>query len=737
MSACEVLTKPSKGRTRKAKKEPVLVLRSGLTQDSSEEPPAYEKLVFPVLPGTGSLPNGHCVKNRPNGTLTTVTALVHNDSIDDLPEKLKPEVDKPFDKSQENIPNGHVPREKVEKNVREREYDIDLTVAKGQTIVPNGHVLQQNAEELYSENEAIDIHGSRTTQKDTDVNDNYLKQEHQTDEEILLEISELEFELRDYVLTEQAKGLQTKTSSYRRPDYAAQIYGATENPTDLVHDPRMMCLKADHEGSLSGIDFSEAEHEQSYEADDELFYPDALQCNPMEQIVVEPDTIVNGDDMLDSEGSRVSSRPPVQNAISTRVSFLENLAEILLGNEEPDEKDSSEDDIVAFLADAPDKVKCMIAHYLKLRKLSCVLVSTSNFHYALHSSASLELPQLTSHCYEFLDENPQFDQRSLVNNCEKCQSLVATRNQETVRTKEATQSRLSSPHFCIAFSRVEPQRTHIEVIDINAGHEIYSRDSRRSFLCDRGFACCSAHYRDCPYVFVSGGRHKHSRQMWRYDVIVSEWKKVASMIHGRSYHSMVSYNDCAIYVIGGDDVACIEEYSLETKRWSECARLVSPVESPACAVFEKKIYIFGGSESVGRVQCFTPRANKMETLHPLPCPIIDGHAVVFRDKIFVFSGQGQVASFEPVTGLSYICASQPIIRSKFCLFVNKDKVYITGGRLEAESPDEESEYNYRYNLSTNAWTRTRKLPKKLAVRTFCDVHIQRRCPVVPFDKMKI
>ena len=677
MSACEVLTERPKGnRTRKAKKEPNLVLRSGpetngdIVNDVREEPPSYEKCIFPVPQKSGSLPNGHYVQNSPNGTRTTVTALVHNDVE---PHKI--------------IPNELEPLEKAEDIVLGLEHDA----------------------------ESIDIHGNKTPHKDADFNDNYLQQETEIEEDDN-ENAELEKELREYVLAEQAKGLQTKSSSYKRPDYAAQIYGGvTVSQSDVFDEPKMLYLKvSDHEGSLSGIDISEAELDKSYEADEEL-------------------SIVYSRELTPVLSKKLVSEETIEKQESRH--YLEKIAEILLGNEKPDETTLSEDDVVTFLADAPDKVCNMIAYYLKTRKLSCLLLCTSNFHYALHASAVLELTQLTSHCYEFLDENPQFDQRSLVRNCEKCQSLILSRDTENV--KVMTKSKVSSPHFCIAFSRQDAQRTNIDVIDINTGSEIYNRDTKRPFLCDRGFACCSVHFHDCPYVFVSGGKHKHSRQMWRYDVIVSEWKKVPNMIHGRSYHSMIAFNNCAIYVIGGADVSCIEEYSLDTKRWSECVELGYPVESGACAVYEKKIYIFGGNGSVGRVQCFTPSTNKMEVLHPLPCPVMDGYAVVFRDKIFIFTGQGQVVSFEPVTGLSYICASQPIIRSKFCLFVNGDKVYITGGRLEEESPEQESEYNYRYNMSTNAWTRTRKLPKKFAIRTFCDVHIQRRCPVVPFDKMKI
>lgn len=700
MCACAVLTK--KSQTRKPKKEPTLVLRSvpnGEIPRLFEGPPSYDKCISP----TDGLPNGLNSKNRPNGTKTTVhvKALVHHDSSDNEEKetvaKEKTVIEKP-----KAVPNGHV-----------------------SSIV--GANLPGHAEVVH-ENESFDIHGDRTCRKDADVNDNYLKHEKQIEDE--LETSQND--IRNYVLAEQAKGLQYKTSCCKRPPYATSIYGGGEKvEDDMFDEPKMHYLKvSDHEDSLSGIDISENELEKSYEADEEMSLPGTLERHIRERSPIVAEIVIPEDEVETKQDSK---------------SYLETLADILLteqGDNVAQEekvvlKTANGEDIVAFFEDSPNDIRNMIAHYLKKRKLSCVLLSPSNFHYVMHASDSLELKQLTSHCYEFLDENPQFDQRSLVMSCVPCQKKIATRNDENVKVMKGTATLRPSPHFCVAFSRQEAQRTNIDVIDINTGCEIYARETKRPFLCERGFSCCGVHYSDCPYIFVSGGKQKHSKHVWRYDVIVSEWKKMPYMIHGRSYHSMVAFNDCAIYVIGGAEVDCIEEFNLDNKKWTECTRLNFPVESSTCAVYEKKIYIFGDSGSVAGVQCFTPSSNNLETLHPLPCPVGEGHAVVFRDKVFIVTGRGQIVCFEPVTGLSYLGACQPVIRSKFCLYVFNDKIYITGGRLEEESPEKESEYNYRYNMSTDAWTRTRKLPRRFPVRTFCDVHIQRRCPVVPFDKMKL
>lgn len=706
MSACAVLTKETKPK--KKTKETTLVLRSTPKKEfrqDSEGPPSYEKFIAAsVTLKTDGLPNGFALKDKPDGTTTTVTALVHHDSCDieetETKEKVKAEIEPGKTVEDEDESMLFAKTEKTEENIPEQtEIEID--------------------------NEAIDIHGYRIPDhKNADFNDNYIKQGNKVEEQI--EISRTENDLRNYVLAEQAKGLQYK-SSLKRPPYASLVYNPNETEGDSFDEHKMHFLKtSDHESGLSDIGISENEIEKSYEEEADFSVFSSLELHQYEQSPVSSEHLVCEDQTSTKQDTR---------------HVIEKLADALLSGEVPDDvfgvKDSKEEEIAAFLADAPQTVRNMIAAYLKSKKLSCVLVSPSNFHYAYHTSAVLELKQLTSHCYEFLDENPQFDQKSLVVNCEPCQGQIARRNKERAKVMEVTCSKRSNPHFCIAFACQEAPRTNIDVIDINSGNEIYARETKRPFLCDRGFSCCSVHYNECPYVFVSGGKHKHSKQMWRYDVIVSEWKKVPNMIHGRAYHSMVAFNNSAIFVIGGEETDCIEEYSIDSRKWSECTQLNFPVESGACAVYEKKIYIFGGDSSVGRVQCFTPSSNKIETLHPLPCPVVEGHAVVFQDKIFIVSGEGQVVYFEPVTGLSYTGASQPVIRSKFCLFASYDKIYITGGRLQEESPEEESEYNYRYNMSTNAWTRTRKLPRRFPVRAFCDVHIQRRCPVVPFDKMKL
>lgn len=690
MMSCEVLVR-EECKKRSTKREPTLVLRSvpnGEVSFFSQKPPSYDKCISPTA-RTKELPNG--LSNKTKGTETIVKALVHHDSCDNE-EKGTLGKEKAEAQPIEKIPHGHV------------------------TPIPNRENMPENAE-IELEVESIDIHGDRTNHKDTDVNDNYLTQEKQIQDEI--DIARTENDIRNYVISEQAKGIQYK-NSFKRPPYASLIYAADEIETE----PKMHYLKvSDCEDSLSGIDLSESELDSDYEGNAELFLPgtlDRLERGPYmyEDLATEEETL------------RKQEKP-----------YIELLADILLGNDVPRDmptyKTKNGDDIVAFLADAPQDIRNIIVHYLKKKKLSCVLLDSANFHYVLHTGDDLDLPQLVSHCFEYLDENPQFDQKSLVMGCDSCQNVIRTRNVEKATTVKSATSRCSVPHFCIAFSRKEAQRTNIEVIDINTGSEIYSRDTRRPFLCERGFSCLGMHYSDCPYIFVGGGKHKHSKQLWRYDVIVSEWKKMPNMIHGRSYQSMISFNDCAIYVIGGSEVDCIEEFSLDTKKWRECATLNFPVESGACAVYDKKIYIFGSNDSVGRVQCFTPSLNRVETLHPLPCPVMEGHAVVFQDKIFIVSGQGKVVYFEPVTGLSYLGAYQPVIRSNFCLFVNKDKLYITGGRLDEESPDVESEYNYRYNMSTDAWTRTRKLPRRFRVHAYCDIHLQRRCPIVPFDKMKI
>ena len=709
MSACAVLTKENKPKTKK-KKEPTLVLRSttkpGFRQDS-DGPPSYDKCVASVSLKTDGLPNGFVIKDKPNGTCTrtTVTALVHHDSCDIEDTDVK-----------DHVHSESVPTKTIEYN--------DENVAHGKIGKTDENLAEQT--EIDIDNEAIDIHGPRTLDhKHADHNDNYIKHGKQFEDPT--ETCQSEHDLRNYVLLEQAKGFQYK-NSLKRPAYASSVYDKKETEDDFSDEQKMHYLKtSDHEGSLSGIDLSENEFEKGYEEDADF----SVYCSPLRQQHEQSPVPFEYLNPVREEYSPVTH--DTRNAI-------EKLADALLAEEVPVDdlgvKDSKEEEVVAFLADAPQMVRNMIAAYLKSKKLSCVLVSPSNFHYAYHTSVALEQRPLTSHCYEFLDENPQFDQKSLVVNCEPCQVQIATRNRERAKVVEATCSRRSNPHFCIAFSREDAQRTNIDVIDINSGNEIYARGSKRPFLCERGFSCCSVHYSECPYVYVGGGKHKHSKQVWRYDVIVSEWKKMPNMIHGRAYHSMVGFNDSAIYVIGGEDTDCIEEFSLDSRKWSECTQLNFPVASGACAVYEKKIYIFGGDPSVGRVQCFTPASNKIEPLHPLPCPVVEGHAVVFQDKIFIVSGQGQLVYFEPVTGLSYTGASQPVIRSRFCLFTSYDKIYITGGQLQEESPEEESEYNYRYNMSTNAWTRTRKLPRRFPVRTFCDVHIQRRCPVVPFDKLK-
>lgn len=686
MSACEVLMEKSKPR--KAKKEPTLILRSvleGGIQKNTEDTLSSHKRIASVTLNTDGLSNRFALKNNPLGTATSIKSLVHHN---------------PYDNEKRETATDSKDVTELGNKISIHEFDPSPKTDE--------YILQ--AAESEEDYESVDSHGNRiNAYKFT----NYIEQEKKTEEGKI--ISQTDNDLRNYVLTEQAKGFQCK-NSLKRPHYASLVYGHNEvEGGESSDEPKMHFLKApDHEGSLSGIDNSEVEIDRNHE-EDEAF--SSLGCHEDQHSLVM------------SETTRKKDQTAHKNLVDALLSEKVETRSI-------HHTGSKEDEAAAFLADAPQNVRKMIADYLISKKLSYVLVSPSNFHYSFHASTVLELKQLTGHCYEFLDENPEFDQKSLVLNCELCLGLIANRNSERSKVLKVTASRKSNPHFCVAFSRQEARRTNIYVIDINTGVEIYTRETKRPFLCERGFICCCVNYRECPYVFVSGGKHKLSRQMWRYDVIVSKWQRVSSMIHGRSYHSMVALNDGTLYAIGGEEVNCTEKYSLDDKKWRECSKLNFPVVSGTCVRYEKKIYIFSGDTSVGRVQCFTPAFDKIETLHPLPCPVVEAHAVVFQDKIYIVSGDGQVICFEPVTGMSYMGASQPVIRSKFCLFTCYDKIYITGGRLKEESCDQKSEYNYRFNMSTNAWTRTRKLQGRFLVRTFCDMQMPQRCPVVPFDKMK-
>lgn len=395
--------------------------------------------------------------------------------------------------------------------------------------------------------------------------------------------------------------------------------------------------------------------------------------------------------------------------------------------------DESCSNLTSFINKCPEDARGMIASYLSTGKITDIALNPNNFHLFLHVAIALNLRQLKEYCIKHYFEGGDSDQIEITGEC-TCVFAIEYEAQKGYQRSESVISEnddLSPPEYYIAFSKAHktPDKVRVVVVNMCDKHKVLQRVIEKPL--GHGFACCSIEKQDSPFILVSGGEKKSLNQVWRFDVIEGRWEKLAKLLHGRSSHVMTTCNG-SLYVIGGKEASCIEEYDAKGKKWKEKASLVTPVYSAISVVHDQKIYIFGGTTPAGpvaTVQCFDTVSNRVRKLDDLPCPVSNGQAVVFKDNIYIASGQGHMIIFETLCGISKLCSEQPIRRENFGMFVKNDRVYLVGGEvLEGEELPQ-----CRYNTEKDCWTEKDSLNFNLPVYASCIIRYPRKCPVIPFD----
>ena len=393
-------------------------------------------------------------------------------------------------------------------------------------------------------------------------------------------------------------------------------------------------------------------------------------------------------------------------------------------------------DLMAFIKQSPEHVRGMIASYLSTGKVTDIVLCPENYHLFLHVSINLNLRQLKSYCIQHYFECDEPEKLVITGEC-SCTGEIESEAQKGYRRSESVVSEhddLAPPEYYIAFSKSQKSQEKVKVVVINmsAKCNVLQRIIEKPF--GKGFACCSVELKESPFVFVSGGENKSLTQFWKYDVIVCRWDKQPKLNHGRSCHVMAKCGN-SLYVIGGKETSCIEEYNLKEKKWKVRAALATSVYSSISAVHGGKIYIFGGKTPAGpvsTVQYFDTATNAVHRLPDLPCPISNGQAVVMKDNIYIASGQGHMIVFDTLCGVSNLCSEQPIRRSNFGMFVKSDRVYFVGGELN-EGEEKDSEPQYRYNPEKDCWVEKDKLNMNFPVYASCIIRYPKKCPVIPFE----
>lgn len=436
-----------------------------------------------------------------------------------------------------------------------------------------------------------------------------------------------------------------------------------------------------------------------------------------------------------------------------RCQLLKRLSDQLMGYDDVDGPncDSLEsdgigrgaDDVISYLqSNVASDTKTLVAQYLSSGSLEFIHLTLENLHHIYHVAWNLRLKQLSDHCFKFCS---QHNQEEIMRHFEGCECLRSVKRQ-SADGFQRSQSIVSNPddneppqYFIVFTGRREKGKSQVQavnvmVINMTEKMDVYHKRMDRLSQFGNGFACCSLEIKESPYVFVSGGEAK-GHNMFQYDVLLGRWNKCAKMIHGRSQHMMAAWKQ-SVFVLGGADVACIEEYDIKKNKWYERAALVTTVTHAACVTCNGKIYVLGGKTNAGpvaTVQCFDSERHSILKLQDLPVAFEGGQGVVFNGLIYIATFQGHLIRFDPQTEQSSLCSQPPLQRRNFGMFVKNERIYFVGGELCDLEGTAGNSPQYRYNPEKDFWVEKFKMNLSYPVVASCVVRYPQKCSIVPFN----
>ena len=408
-------------------------------------------------------------------------------------------------------------------------------------------------------------------------------------------------------------------------------------------------------------------------------------------------------------------------------------------------------DVMSYLqGNVSADTRTNIAKYLATHDLTQCKVTMEDVHHYYHVADFLKLRQLSEHCLKFCSQSNQYDVLAQFEGC-SCYSEIKQQSKTGYQRSSSIVSNsdeTSPPVYYIVFSdniqndtmeaKAKKHKHSVMVIDVSEKLNVCYREVEKLQQFGEGFACCACEIRESPYIFVAGGKGK-SNQMWMYDVLLGRWSKCAKMIQGRSLHMMVSVGDKSVVVLGGQETSSIEEYDIKRNKWRDRGALLANVKSSVVTALQEKVYIFGGETLAGPVatcQCYDVTSKTIDRLPYLPCQFSGGQCVTFKDKIFIATDQGHMMCFDPGTECASLCTQQPVLRSKFGMFVKNDRIYLVGGLLDQRDAigGKEQIPQYRYNPDKDTWVEKYKLCEHFPVLACCTITYPQKCCIVPFTE---
>lgn len=399
--------------------------------------------------------------------------------------------------------------------------------------------------------------------------------------------------------------------------------------------------------------------------------------------------------------------------------------------------------VLEFFKDIPQDVRKCLVEFLSSGVTGDLEIHEENFHHFFHVANHLNLRRLLQCCVEVYEKGDKTRIKEKIGMCEcvhYLEQLVATAYRRETSVLWHEKDLDSDRKFQVLFLSKDKhaRKQPVVVIDFARNFKIYKQDIEKADKVGVGFSACAFEQDGCPYIFVSGGEEKKKSQIWQYDVILDKWSKAGKMLHGRSRHLMVTVKD-KIFLIGGQNVACIEEFDPINGKCVEIGSLPVAAWSSTYAVYNDTIYIFGGKNPAGcisTVQSFNCKTNRIARLGDLPCACSGSRAVVLGDFIFIATSEGHLIKFNPMDGSSELCALQPCIRRHFVMFVRNERIYITGGVRKSDEKGADENHLYKYTPETDTWSDVATLSTSLPVYTYCTVRYSGKCRIVPFEKFR-
>ena len=272
------------------------------------------------------------------------------------------------------------------------------------------------------------------------------------------------------------------------------------------------------------------------------------------------------------------------------------------------------------------------------------------------------------------------------------------------------------------------------IFDIHSSTMFNIRTSKGKGI-NEGYAVCSYHLENVPYVVISGGNGKSSARLHRHDVVRNKWDMKIDLKINRTGHVMC-YCAGQIYLVGGLQTSSIEVCQMNTKKVTNIGSLPVAVHNMAHVVANDKVYIFGGETDrgmVSTVQCIDTKKSEITRLEDLPCECSGGQAICLNNEtIYIATHQGHMIKYDIATDTSELCSHQPFCRRNFAMFTKDGCIFILGG-VRTDGHAGPPCVLCKYMPQTDHWVKAATFAKYVPIYASCHVQYPKLCPIIPFS----